>query len=153
MIRDEETVLFHASRIAHHSSHASRSTHHSFHVSEPALSEAEGRFELAEKGTLFLDEIGDMPLNLQPKLLRVLQEREIQRLGGSKPIPIDIRIIAAYDTNYCIRSRQALSRCAGLRFQNGGLRCKPTSIPSILESNRWTGVTTKPAVHLPNPAN
>ncbi|MCQ8205817.1 sigma 54-interacting transcriptional regulator, partial [Vibrio parahaemolyticus] len=47
------------------------------------------------KSTLFLDEIGDMPLELQPKLLRVLQEREIERIGGNKVIPVDGRLIAA----------------------------------------------------------
>ena len=54
-----------------------------------------GQFEQANGGTIFLDEIGDMPLNLQVKLLRVLQERELQRVGGTKTIPLDIRIIAA----------------------------------------------------------
>ncbi len=54
-----------------------------------------GIFELANGGTIFLDEIGEMPMNLQVKLLRVLQEREIVRIGGSKPIKVDIRIMAA----------------------------------------------------------
>jgi transcriptional regulator, propionate catabolism operon regulatory protein len=54
-----------------------------------------GLIEAAHKGTLFLDEIGDMPLSLQTRLLRVLQEREITRLGSNSPIPVDIRIIAA----------------------------------------------------------
>ncbi|WP_200857317.1 sigma 54-interacting transcriptional regulator, partial [Klebsiella pneumoniae] len=54
-----------------------------------------GRFEIADGGTLFLDEIGDLPLELQPKLLRVLQEREIERLGGSRTIPVNVRVIAA----------------------------------------------------------
>ena len=51
-----------------------------------------GRFEQAEGGTLFLDEIGEMPLELQVKILRVLQEREIERIGGDLPIKIDVRI-------------------------------------------------------------
>jgi len=58
-----------------------------------------GKFQLAEGGTLFLDEIGDMPLNLQAKLLRVLQEHEIERLGGTRSIPIDVRIVAATRQN------------------------------------------------------
>ncbi len=54
-----------------------------------------GKFEMAHKGTILLDEIGEMPLELQSKLLRVLQEKEIDRIGGAKPIPIDVRIICS----------------------------------------------------------
>jgi two-component system NtrC family response regulator len=60
-----------------------------------AYSKQKGKFEFAEKGTLFLDEIGEMPVKLQAKLLRFLQEKKIQRIGGSKDIEIDTRIIAA----------------------------------------------------------
>jgi sigma-54 specific flagellar transcriptional regulator A len=60
-----------------------------------AISARKGRFELAESGTLFLDEIGDMPLQMQVKLLRVLQERTFERVGGHKPIACNVRIIAA----------------------------------------------------------
>jgi len=60
-----------------------------------AVSSRKGRFELAEGGTLFLDEIGDMPLQMQVKLLRVLQERTYERVGGTKPIKCDVRVIAA----------------------------------------------------------
>ncbi len=58
-----------------------------------------GRFELADKGTIFLDEIGDVPLNLQVKFLRVLQEQKIERLGGTENINIDVRIITATHQN------------------------------------------------------
>ncbi len=58
-----------------------------------------GRMELANQGTIFLDEIGDMPTTLQVKLLRVLAEREIDRIGSTKPIPIDIRVITATHRN------------------------------------------------------
>jgi transcriptional regulator with GAF, ATPase, and Fis domain len=54
-----------------------------------------GRFEQAHRGTIFLDEIGEVPLEIQPKLLRVLQQREIQRLGGTGDVPIDVRVVAA----------------------------------------------------------
>jgi PAS domain S-box-containing protein len=58
-----------------------------------------GKFELANNGTIFLDEIGDMPLAMQAKLLRVLQEKEIERVGGTRTIPIDVRVIAATNKN------------------------------------------------------
>lgn len=58
-----------------------------------------GKFELANNGTLFLDEIGDMPLLLQSKLLRVIQAREVERLGGLRPVKIDVRIVAATNMN------------------------------------------------------
>jgi two-component system NtrC family response regulator len=64
-----------------------------------ATTTKKGLFELANGGTLFLDEIGEMPLNLQPKLLRAIQEREIVRVGASKPIKIDVRIVSATNAN------------------------------------------------------
>lgn len=64
-----------------------------------AVATRKGRFELAEGGTLFLDEIGDMPLHMQVKLLRVLQERTFERVGGSEPIAVNVRIIAATHKN------------------------------------------------------
>jgi formate hydrogenlyase transcriptional activator len=64
-----------------------------------ALMQKRGRFELADRGTLFLDEIGDISLELQPKLLRALQEREFERLGSTKTIGVDVRLIAATHRN------------------------------------------------------
>ena len=58
-----------------------------------------GKFELANQGTILLDEIGDMPLDLQVKLLRVLQEREIERVGGKRPIPVDVRVLCSTAKN------------------------------------------------------
>lgn len=60
-----------------------------------AVSQKLGRFELAHQGTLFLDEVGEIPLELQPKLLRAIQEQEFERLGGSRTIRVDVRLIAA----------------------------------------------------------
>jgi formate hydrogenlyase transcriptional activator len=60
-----------------------------------AISQKIGRFELADKGTLFLDEVGDIPLALQPKLLRVLQEQEFERLGSGRTHQVDVRVVAA----------------------------------------------------------
>jgi formate hydrogenlyase transcriptional activator len=64
-----------------------------------ALTQKIGRFEMAHRGTLFLDEVGDIPLDLQPKLLRALQEKAFERLGGTKTIPIDVRLVAATNRN------------------------------------------------------
>jgi DNA-binding NtrC family response regulator len=69
-----------------------------------------GRFEQAHKGSLFLDEVGDMPLELQAKLLRVLQDREIQRLGSSDTIKVDVRVMAATNVNLLERVRQGKFR-------------------------------------------
>ena len=64
-----------------------------------ALGQKIGRFELAHLGTLFLDEMGDVPLELQPKLLRALQDKAFERLGGIRTIPIDVRLVAATNRN------------------------------------------------------
>ncbi len=68
-----------------------------------AIDRKAGKFEQANGGTIFLDEIGDMPLELQAKLLRVLQEKEVTRTGGTSPIPVDVRIVAA--TNQDLKAR------------------------------------------------
>ena len=64
-----------------------------------AVTQTSGRFQAADRGTLFLDEIGDLPMELQPKLLRVLQEREFERLGGGHTVQVDVRVIAATNQN------------------------------------------------------
>src|SRR6202043_1532534 len=60
-----------------------------------AIAQKIGRLELAHRGTFFLDEIGDLPLELQPKILRALQEKEFERVGGTRTIPVNVRLVAA----------------------------------------------------------
>jgi len=88
-----------------------------------------GKFELAHQGTLLLDEIGEMPLALQPKLLRVLQEREVDRLGDTRPVPVDVRVIAT--TN---RSLRKLAQEGLFRFDlYYRLNVIPLAIPPLRE--------------------
>ena len=94
-----------------------------------AISQKVGRLELAHQGTLFLDEVGDLPLEIQPKLLRALQEKEFERLGGIRTIPVDIRLVAA--TN-----RNLEKMVANREFRNDlyyRLRVFPISIPPLRE--------------------
>ena len=81
-----------------------------------AMASKPGKFELADGGTIFLDEIGDMPPSIQAKLLRVLQEREFERLGGNKTRQIDVRVIAA--TNQDLR--EALEQGISARTSTTG---------------------------------
>ena len=96
-----------------------------------------GKFELANGGTLFLDEIGDLSLNAQAKMLRVLQERIVDRVGGQKPIPIDVRIIAATNKNLerAIKDRtfreDLYYRLKVVRIQTPPLHDIPRDIPII----------------------
>jgi DNA-binding NtrC family response regulator len=94
-----------------------------------AVSHRIGRFEQADKGTLFLDEIGEMPLDLQAKLLRVLQERELQRLGSSETIHVDVRVIAASNANLAEKIRQGRFR-QDLYYR---LNVVPLRMPSLRE--------------------
>ncbi|MBV9770553.1 MAG: sigma 54-interacting transcriptional regulator [Bryobacterales bacterium] len=75
-----------------------------------ALNSAIGRFQMAHQGTLFLDEIGDMPLELQPKLLRVLQEQEFERLGSTRTVQVDVRIVAATNRDLSAMVQERLFR-------------------------------------------
>jgi transcriptional regulator with PAS, ATPase and Fis domain len=98
-----------------------------------------GKFELAHTGTLLLDEIGEMPLSLQPKLLRVLQEREVDRLGDTRPLKVDVRVIAT--TNRSLRAliqegkfRQDLYyRLNVVPLAIPPLREHPVDIPELIE--------------------
>src|SRR5207237_2598146 len=76
-----------------------------------AIAQRVGRLELANNGTLFLDEIGDIPLELQPKLLRVLQEREFERLGSTRTIRTDVRLIAATNRDLAAMVEEQKFRC------------------------------------------
>lgn len=75
-----------------------------------AIQSRAGKFELANRGTIFLDEIAEMPFGLQAKLLRVLQEREVERLGGNERIRLDVRVIAATNAGLVDRVRRGLFR-------------------------------------------
>ena len=98
-----------------------------------------GKFEQAHRGTLFLDEIGDMPLAMQAKLLRVLEEGEVERIGGSKPIPVDVRVLVATHRNLdaLVRAgtfRQDLyHRVHVFPLQLPPLRDRGEDIPSLVE--------------------
>ena len=94
-----------------------------------AVERRPGEFERAAGGTLFLDEIGELPLAMQPKLLRVLQEREARRLGGSRPVKLDIRIIAAANRNLQAGFRSDLYyRLNVISIRTPALRDRPEDI-------------------------
>ena len=94
-----------------------------------AIVQRAGRFEVAHQGTLFLDEIGDIPLGLQPKLLRVLQEQEFERLGSSQTQKVDVRIIAATHRNLA----EMATRCEFRSDLYYRLNVFPISVPPLRE--------------------
>ena len=94
-----------------------------------ALMQTTGRFQLANNGTLFLDEIGDLPLELQPKLLRVLQEQEFERLGGRQTIHVNVRVVAATNLDLREMVRERRFR-ADLYYR---LNVFPVSLPPLRE--------------------
>ena len=94
-----------------------------------AIAQKVGRLELAHQGTLFLDEIGELPPELQPKILRALQEKEFERLGGIRTIPVDVRLVAATNRNLekMVADREFRS---DLYYR---LRVFPITIPALRE--------------------
>ena len=94
-----------------------------------AIAQKVGRLELAHRGTLFLDEIGDLPLELQPKILRALQEKEFERLGGTRTIPVNVRLLAATNRDLAkmVEERQFRS---DLYYR---LKVFPVEIPPLRE--------------------
>ena len=103
-----------------------------------AINQKIGRFELADRGTLFLDEVGDIPLELQPKLLRVLQEQEFERLGGNRTQRVDVRVVAATnaDLSKLVAERAFRSdlfyRLNVFPIQIPALRERPEDIPLLV---------------------
>jgi sigma-54-specific transcriptional regulator len=124
-----------------------------------ALTTKDGWFETANKGTLFLDEVGDLPLGLQAKLLRVLQEREVVKVGARRPTPVDVRVIAA--TNVNLEEAVAAGHFRSdlyYRFNVATVRLtplreRPGDIPPLtrhflktyMERLGYTGITLSPA--------
>jgi formate hydrogenlyase transcriptional activator len=122
-----------------------------------ALSQKIGRFEMAHRGTLFLDEVGDIPLDLQPKLLRALQEKSFERLGGTKTIPIDVRLVAATNRNLTQMMGDKLFR-SDLYYRlkvfpitTPPLRDHPEDIPILVRhfTNKYAGKMNKQIDKIP----
>jgi formate hydrogenlyase transcriptional activator len=103
-----------------------------------AIAQKVGRFEFADHGTLFLDEVGDLPLELQPKLLRVLQEQEFERVGGNRTIRVDVRVVAAtnFDLTQLVAEKKFRSdlyyRLNVFPIQIPPLRERPEDVPLLV---------------------
>lgn len=117
-----------------------------------ALSDRVGRFELAQGGTIFLDEIGDLPLDMQVKLLRVLQERCVEPVGSSKPVSIDVRVIAATHKNLEQAVAEGKFR-EDLYYRLNVLPCKTTALRDrpldVLDLLQYYAVQHAPAGYEP----
>ncbi len=94
-----------------------------------AVARKPGKFEIANKGTVFLDEIGDMPLETQAKILRVLEEKEVDRVGGNRPVPVNVRVIAATNRNVREMVKEGIFR-EDLYFR---LNVFPVELPRLKE--------------------
>ncbi len=111
-----------------------------------AINQKIGRFELADRGTLFLDEVGDLPLELQPKLLRVLQEQEFERLGSNRTQRVDVRVVAATNGDLAKLVAERAFR-SDLYYR---LNVFPIQIPALRERREDVPLLTSPTF-LPTP--
>jgi formate hydrogenlyase transcriptional activator len=125
-----------------------------------AIAQTMGRFQLAHKGTLFLDEIGDLPLQLQPKLLRVLQEQEFERLGSARTIKVDVRVVTAtnQDLLKMVQDRQFRAdlyyRLNVFPICLPPLRDRPGDIPSLVRHfvHKYSERMQRNIEHIPDEA-